>query len=146
MARAYGLDLRQRVIDAIVGGLSTRAAAARFSIGISTSGTWYRQWRATGTIAPGRQGARKGSKLDPLEGFILGLVDAEKDITLAEIAARLESEQGVRTCAALVHGFFRARGITYKKRRRTPASRIGPTSTPRARIGSTGSPISTPAG
>lgn len=146
MARAYGLDLRQRVIDAIAGGLSTRAAAGRFSIGVSTAGAWYRQWRATGHIRPGRQGARAGSKLDPLEGFILGLVAAEKDITLAEIAARVESEQGVRSCAASVHGFFRKRGVTYKKRRRMPPSRRGPTSTRRVNGGSTGSPISTPAG
>lgn len=38
MARAYGVDLRKRVIEAIEEGLSTREAARRFSIGISTSG------------------------------------------------------------------------------------------------------------
>ena len=38
MARAYSLDLRRRVVDAIEGGLSTREAARRFAIGIATAG------------------------------------------------------------------------------------------------------------
>ena len=46
MAQAFSLDLRRRVIEAIETGLSTRAAARRFSIGISTAGSWYRQWRS----------------------------------------------------------------------------------------------------
>ena len=32
MARAYSLDLRKRVIEAIRGGLSTREAARRFAV------------------------------------------------------------------------------------------------------------------
>ncbi len=42
MARAYSSDLRKRVIEAIRDGLSTREAARRFAIGISTAGSWYR--------------------------------------------------------------------------------------------------------
>ena len=30
MARAYSLDLRERVVEAVLGGLSCEAAAARF--------------------------------------------------------------------------------------------------------------------
>ena len=82
MARALGLDLRRRVIAAIEGGLSTRAAARRFAIGISTAGAWYRRWRATGDLRPGRQGQPKGSKLDAHAGFILDLVEAQKYIAL----------------------------------------------------------------
>ncbi len=116
MARAYSLDLRERVIEAIRGGLSTREAARRFAIGISTAGSWYRSWRATGSLEPGRQGAPKVSKLDPHEAFILALVETDdRDITLAEIAERLEAEHGVRTCAASVHAFFKKRDITFKK-------------------------------
>ena len=42
MSRSYSTDLRIRVIEAISGGLSTRQAAARFGIGVSTAVTWYR--------------------------------------------------------------------------------------------------------
>ena len=115
MARAYSVDLRQRVVAAIDEGLSTREAARRFSIGISTSGAWYRAWRSSGRLEPGRQGKPKVSKLDAHEAFILALVDTDdRDITLAEIAERLEVECGVKTSVSTVHAFFAKRGITYK--------------------------------
>ena len=56
MARAYSLDLRRRVVEAIDGGLSSREAARRFAIGIATAGSWHRLWRKTGDVRPGRQG------------------------------------------------------------------------------------------
>ena len=115
LARAYSVDLRKRVVDAIEAGVSTREAARRFAIGESTAGAWHRVWRATGSLEPGRQGHPKISKLDAHEAFILALVDSkDRDITLAEIAGLLEAERGVRTCAASVHGFFGKRGITVK--------------------------------
>jgi transposase len=54
MGRAYGLDLRQRVIAAIDEGLSARSAAARFSVAPSTAINWHRQWREAGSLSPGR--------------------------------------------------------------------------------------------
>ena len=116
MARAYSLDLRKRVVEAIDEGLSTRQAARQFSIGISTSGAWYRAWRSSGRLEPGRQGKPKLSKLDAHETFILALVDTdERDITLAEIVENLAVERGVKASLTTVHEFFAKRGITYKK-------------------------------
>ena len=144
MARAFSLDLRKRVVEAIVGGMSTREAARRFAIGISTAGSWHRAWRATGSLEPGRQGHPKVSKLDAHEAFILSLVDTEdRDITLVEIADRLETDRGVRTCAASVHAFFKKRDITLKKRRRMHRSSSARMSSPRANAGSTANPTST---
>lgn len=145
MARAYGVDLRKRVVEAIDEGLSTRAAARRFSIGISTSGAWYREWRSRGRLEPGRQGKPKLSKLDAHEAFILALVETdERDITLAEIAERL-AERGVKAGVTTVHEFFAKRGITYKKRRRTRPNSSARTFWPREKTGSTDSSISTQA-
>lgn len=143
MARALGLDLRERVIAAIEGGLSTRAAARRFSIGISTAGSWYRQWRSTGDLRPGRQGQPSRSKLDAHEDFILELVSSHKDIALHEIAERLAAERGVRAVPSTVWHFLAKRGFTYKKRRRTPASNNAPTSSRGGTPGSRVNPIST---
>lgn len=41
MTRSLSGDLRGRVIAAIEDGVSTREAARRFRIGISTAGAWY---------------------------------------------------------------------------------------------------------
>lgn len=122
MTAAYSEDLRRRVIAAVAGGLSTRKAAWRFSVGISTVGTWTRRWRATGETAPRKQGKRPGSKLDAHEAFILELVEETPDISLAEIGDQLAAEHGVRACPATICQFFKKRGMTYKKRRRMRAS------------------------
>ena len=37
MARAYSQDLRDRVIDAALGGMPARRAAAQFEIGVATA-------------------------------------------------------------------------------------------------------------
>ena len=89
MAGPYSIDLRIRVVHAIEGGLSTRQAAALFSIGIATAGAWHRLWRKTGDVIPGRLGNPGGSKLDAYEDLILGLITSQKDIALHEIAQHL---------------------------------------------------------
>jgi transposase len=123
MARAYSNDLRVRVIEAINGGLSTRAAAKLFSVGIATAGAWHRSWRKKGEAAPLRQGNPGGSKLDAYEGFILGLIAAQKDITLQEIAERLFEEHGLDVQLSTIWYFLDRRGMTFKKRRRMRPSK-----------------------
>ena len=117
MGWAYGIDLRQRVVGSIEGGLSHRGAAERFCVAVSTAGNWHRRWRATGSARPGKQGQPGGSKLDAFEGPILAMTEADPDIALHEIAERLAGEHGVRAATSTVWLFFEKRGITFKKRR-----------------------------
>lgn len=144
MTRSLSADLRQRVIAAIEDGMSTREAARRFRIGISTAGNWYRRYRETGETQPRKQGQPSRSKLDAHEAFILGLIEEVPDITLAEIGERLATERGVRAAPSTVWLFLARRGITFKKRRRTPQSSSARTSCAAAEPGSTANSISTP--
>lgn len=146
MSGAYSADLRGRVIDAVEAGASARRAAARFEVGIATAIVWVRRWRATGERMARRQGNPGGSKLDAHEGFLLGLIEEQRDITLAEMRARLLEERGVSAGIGTLWRFFDLRGITVKKRRAMPASRTGPTSARRARPGSRASQTSIPSG
>jgi len=146
MGRAYGLDLRRRVIEAIDGGMSARGAAARFSVAPSTAINWHRQWREEGSLEPGPLGKPPGSKLDEHEAFILDLVERQKDIALYEIAEQLAAERGVSTCAATVWYFFSRRGVTHKKRQAMHRSSSARTSSPGGRPGSTARSSSTPNG
>ena len=128
MARAYGVDLRRRVVEAIEDGLSTRAAARRFSIGVSTAGAWHRVWRKTGSYEAQRQGNRGGSVLDAHDDFLMGLIETRADIALAEMAQRLCDERSLRVDPSTIWYFLKRRGMTFKKRQRMPANRTGPTS------------------
>ncbi len=143
MARAYGFDLRRRVVEAIDGGLSARRAAARFSVGVSTAIHWHRRWRETGSLEPGRQGKPSGSKLDAQASFILKLVEEEKDIALHEIAEKLASERGVESCPATVWYFLSKRGLTHKKRQAMQQNNSARTCLPVVKTGSRASPTST---
>lgn len=145
MTKPLSLDLRQRVIDAINDGMSCRGAAARFGIAPSAAVKWHRLWRETGSMAPRRQGGDKRSgRIEALGDAILAMVETTPDITLAEVAERLERAYGERFAPSTVHRFFRRHGWSFKKSPATPASRSARTSARRATPGSRRSPISTP--
>ena len=124
MARSYSQDLRDRVIDAALSGLPARRAAARFGVGISTAITWVRRARESGERAPRRQGQPPRSKPEPHRDFLLGLIQAEADITLLEMQQRLATEQGIRASVGTIWTFLERCSMTVKKER--PCGRAGP--------------------
>ena len=125
MARALSVDLRHRVVAAVEAGASRRQAAERFGVGVSSAIRWVAQSRRTGDLTPRpRGGRRQPCRIDGHAPLILCWVEETPDLTLAEIAARLEAAVGYRPPPSVVHGFFRRRGITRKKRQRTlPSTR-----------------------
>jgi len=124
MARAYSQDLRDRVIDA---GMSARQAAERFGIGVATAIVWVRRARE-GERSARKQGQPKRSKLDAHRAFLLGLIEAEPDISIAEMQERLRIEAGLTASVGTIWTFLDRAGLTFKKRPPTRPSRIAPTS------------------
>ena len=116
MARALSDDLRVRVLEAGAAGGSARSVAGRFGIGISTAIRWLRRERETGERAARRQGKPRGSRLDGHEAFIVGMIEAQKDITLNEMVVRLKDEQSVGIGRSMLSRWLRQRGWTFKKR------------------------------
>ena len=118
MTKPLSSDLRQRVVEAVESGMSRRAAAERFGIAPSAAVKWHARWRRTGSVEPGAQGGDKRSaRIEAFADAILAFVEAAPDITLAEIAERLERDHGERFAPSSVHRFFVRRGITFKKNR-----------------------------
>ena len=57
MGKPYSMDLRERVVAAVVeDGLSRNQAAARFGVAISTAIRWLQRFLETGSAAPGKIG------------------------------------------------------------------------------------------
>lgn len=126
MANALSLDLRRRVVAAVEAGASRRQAAIRFGVGVSSAVRWVAQARETGDVAPKpRGGPRRPSRIEPYGDLIMGWLGEEPDITLSEVAARLDEAVGYRPPPSVVHEFFKRRDVTRKKRRRTPPSKAG---------------------
>jgi transposase len=126
MGKPYSLDLRERVVTALEDGLSTRQAAARFSVSIAAVGEWGRRKRAQGNVLPAKQGKPAGSVLDAHAEFILGALREKPDTTLEEMVARLAAERDVRVVWTTVWKFLDRHGQTHKKRLRMPASKSAP--------------------
>src|SRR4051812_29034813 len=85
MGKPYSSDLRERVVAAIKEGMSTGAAARRYSVCKAAAGERARRERRTGSVAPAVQGKPRGLKLDAHADFILDLIAKTPDMTLDEM-------------------------------------------------------------
>ena len=129
MSFALSVDLRDRIVEAVNGGMSRRAAALRFRVSAASAVRWVRLARDVGSVVPKALGGdRRSGRIEAQADFILGLYEAEPDITLKEILAKLVEERDERFGIATLSRFFKRRGITFKKRPRTRASKIVRTS------------------
>lgn len=128
MAKALSVDLRDRVLAAIAGGVSCRQAAARFGVSASSAIRWRALERAAGDATPKMQGGdRRSGRIESHAALILELVETTSEITLSELRTRL-AEHDIRVGIATLWRFFERRRITLKKSRRTRLNRTGPTS------------------
>lgn len=127
MALPLSMTIRRRVIEAIDQGLSRRQAAKRFGVSPASAVRWQAQKQASGDIAPKRQGGdRKSARIEAEAEFILGEVDKAPDVTLAELKAKMQ-ERKVGVSIGALWRFFDRRGVTFKKKRRTPPNSSGTT-------------------
>lgn len=107
-------------------GMSARSAAARFGIGISTAIAWIASGR-DGQLTASKQGRREGSRLDVHEAFIVGMIEASRDVTLNEMVTRLRDEKSVSIGRSALDVWLRKHGWTFKKRPHMDWSRSEPT-------------------
>ena len=124
MAQNLSADLRIRVIGAVEAGMSRNAAARRFGVSIASAVRWMDEYLRTGRSAPKpRGGDRRSGRIEAQAELLMRAIDATPDITLAELRERLITERGETFALSTIHDFYRRHRITFKKRRRTPASK-----------------------
>ncbi len=125
MAAPYSQDLRDRVVAAVSGGSSARAAAARFGISESTAIRWAQRLRAEGHSAARPMGGDQRSRLTGHRDAVLTLIAHQPDLTLDEIRAELSARHDLSVGLGTVWRFLKAQGLTLKKKpaRRRAAAR-----------------------
>lgn len=82
MARAYSLDLRERVVAAVAAGESCRKVAATFKVSVASVVKWSQRFRATGSAAARPMGGRRPYALAGERDWILGRLAEKPDVTL----------------------------------------------------------------
>jgi transposase len=134
MTRPYSVDLRIRMVRAVEAGASRRATATKFDVSPSCVIKLMQRWQQHGTLEPAAAGGGRRAKLADHAERVHELLAATPDLTLAELLSALAAA-GIATSRSAIGRFLKARGLTRKKRPRTPPSRSGRTSPPRGALG-----------
>lgn len=131
--RAYSEDLRERVVQACdEGTLSRQEIAEHFVV----SPAWIRRLlqrrRETGSfsVLPGGRGPQPKLTAARLERLAKH-VQEHPDATLAELKKRVR----LPCCLATIHNALKKLGLSLKKSRSAPASKIATTSVKHANLG-----------
>ena len=140
MGKPYSIDLRERVVAAVLtGGLSRHRAAAQFGVAVSTVVHWVRRYQDTGSVAPGQMGGHKPKAISSEHRAWLLERTKARDFTLRGLVAEL-AERGLKVDYRAVWNFVHAEKLSFKKnrggqrtrspRRRAPAGAVAQISRP----------------
>jgi len=137
MGKPYSLDLRERVVGAVVtGGLSCNRAAKQFGVGISTAINWVKRVRETGSVAPGKMGGHTPKRISGEHRLWLVQRIRDGDFTLRGLVGELAA-RGLDVDYRTVWNFVHAEKLSFKKKRggwRTRPSRRGAAACPMDKV------------
>lgn len=114
MAKPYSDDLRERVVRAVMGGLSRHKAAEQFEVSVSFVVKILQRFKATGSYKPSRFGGQKPAKLAAHEATVRALVEQTPSATLLELRQKL-SERGIEVSKSSIDRYLKHLRISFKK-------------------------------
>jgi transposase len=125
MAKSLSMDLRERLISAVEGGMSRRSAAKLFRVAPSTAIKWVDQKRRTGSVRPRARGGDYRSHR--LEAHVDEIVTLAKnsDITLAELVDHVLQTHGLTVALSTIWRLLDRHDMTFKKKPHTPPNSSG---------------------
>jgi transposase len=132
MGKPYSVDLRERVVAAIEGGISRNQAAKQFGVAISTAIGWMQRVEQTGSVAPGQMGGHKPKAISGEHAVWLSQRIRAADFTLRGLVAELGG-RGLKVDYRSVWEFVHAEKLSFKKKRggwRTRSARRGAAARP----------------
>jgi len=116
MGKPLSNDLRSRLVTAVAGGLSRRAAAERFGVSVASAVRWVQAVNTTGSVEAKPQGGdTRSHHVEVFRDVILGAIEAQKDISLVELAELLRADHGASFAASTVWRFLDRHAMTFKK-------------------------------
>src|SRR5271168_1870740 len=92
MPKPCSLDLRLRLLEAVIAGASRREAAECMDVSSSSAVKWLQLWQETGSVAA----KPTGGSISPLEehaDWLLALISKQSDLTLDEVVAAMRKRR-----------------------------------------------------
>jgi transposase len=131
--QAYSLDLRQRIVAAVVsGGMNQKQAAQCFAVSPATVSRYVASERRGQNLAPKKPKGKPARLTSALAQCWQEYLQNHPHATIAAQQRWLQ-EQGVRLCRSAVHANLRRRGFTFKKSPSLPRSATPKSGTPSGR-------------
>jgi transposase len=118
--KAYGEDLRKRVIAAKEKGQSSAVVARRFSLNVRSVERYWKRYRETAQLAPKRHGGYRRSKLAPHDQELVKWIERQPDLTLAELQQRCDERLQI---AVSLHALWYRLGRIGLSRKKNDARR-----------------------
>jgi transposase len=115
MGRPYSFDLRERVVRSVAAGMSCRAAAGLYNIGVSTAIRWAKRHQEKGNPAALPMGGKRAFCLAGERDWLLARMAEKPDITLRALLTELEA-RGVAVSYYAVWHFVHRAGLSFKKK------------------------------
>ena len=113
--KAYGEELRRKVLGAKKREESSAEIARWFGISVSVIDRWWKSYRESGREKALRVGGHRKSRLEGYDAILERWIDENKSITLAEISARCRKELGIDIKRNAIDHRLRKLGLTHKK-------------------------------
>lgn len=116
MSRALSFDLRVRVLAAVSGGMTHRAAGERFGVSAASVSRWRAREREQGDARPKALGGdRRSQRIDAHRDAVLAALGSDRDGTIEETRQALAA-QGLVFGFGTLQRFFRRHKITREKK------------------------------
>jgi transposase len=117
MSHAYSVDLRERVVFAVLGGMRVDQAAATFDVGTASVKRWVKRYKETGSLEPLPRGGNRPRVLsDDQVQIVDELVQAHPDWTEEEYTKFLVENHGFKLSRSTAGRVIRRLGYSVKKR------------------------------
>ena len=122
MGAAYSVDLRRKVVQACKRGTTSQAEVARFfGVSLSFVEKLLRLHRRTGGLEPDRKRAGRPAQIDAAAcAHVQRWLQEQNDLTLAELADRLQTQCGLCVSVSCVWRLMRRLHMRRKKRPSMP--------------------------
>ena len=116
MGKWYSSDLRDRISAQVASGGTRRGAARKFGVSPSCAVKLAQRVARTGSTAPARKGRPVGGgKLAEHMASLMAWVEAEPDITMPELSAKLAAKSGIKAHPASLSRALCKAGYSFKK-------------------------------
>lgn len=120
--RAYSIDLRQRIVDAVEDGIPPRLVAQQFRVSLRTVNRYLHLARTTGNLRPRTASGRQRFLTPDHEAHLLRLLHDDPAATLPQLCVRLAEATGLTVSRFTIARTITRLGWSRKKERWQPAN------------------------